>query len=43
MEVRLRSLAGQWRIERVTVDPVRPFEPEALPVTRPRSAPSSAE
>ena len=30
-EVRLKNLAGQWRIERVTVDPVRPFEPEARP------------
>ena len=30
-EVRLKKLAGQWRIERVTVDPVRPFEPEARP------------
>jgi ketosteroid isomerase-like protein len=30
-EVRLRKLGADWRIERVSVDPVRPAEPEARP------------
>jgi ketosteroid isomerase-like protein len=30
-EVRLRKSGGEWRIEAVVIDPVRPAEPEARP------------